>query len=177
MAFTVQNDAGDVASANALISVAYFTDYHTDRGVDLASYTQAQKEAAIVKATSYLDARFAFFGEAISADTAWPRTGVYVNGAEVTGIPLAVKKAVAEYALIALLGTDLWKDPLTDASGRVVEETEVSAGPVSERIKFAVSSGSSGGGAVRPQVPRFPVADAIIYRAKLVLSPSTLVRA
>lgn len=174
MAFTLQNDAGDVVDANALVSVAFFSTYHGDRGVDLSPYEQSAIEAAIVKASSYLDARFSFYGEAISELTAWPRTDVYVNGNAVVGIPLAVERAVSEYALINLLGTDLWADPLVDASGRILEETEVSAGPVSERIKYAVGSTS---GALRPSPPRFPVADAIIYRAKLVFSPSNLIRA
>lgn len=58
----VQDDDGDVADANGYITSAYFTSYHLNRGNDHSAYSADQVKAAIVKATDYIDTRFAFKG-------------------------------------------------------------------------------------------------------------------
>lgn len=174
MAFVVQTDEGDASGANALISVAYFRTYHTDAGVDLTGKTDAQIQTAIVQATRYIDGRFAFVGTAISTNTCWPRSGAYIGRTLITGIPDAIERGVAEYALITLLGTSLYADPLADASGRVVQETESAVGPVSERTVYAVSPAA--GGRIEARPPTFPIADRIIIRSSLTKSSASLVR-
>lgn len=171
MPFTVQNDDGDVAGANALVTVAAFKAYHSDRGIDLSSYEDTQIEASIVKATDYMGARFVWAGEAVSEDTCWPRTNVFVGGIEVTGIPAAVKRACEEYALISLLGTDLWKDPAADANGRIVQSESSSVGPVSKAVTYATPGSRPRGN------PAYPIADKILVRAGLLPSANLVVRA
>lgn len=170
MALIVQNDDGTVASANALISRSFFLNYHAERGVDLGDYEDDATDAAIVQATDYLDARWKFPGAAIGT-TAWPRTGAYVAGETVLGIPSAVKRAVAEYGLIRLLGTDLWADPRADETGRIIQSKTEKVGTIEETVAYA------GGGGARPRLPSFPIADAILLRAGLVGTTPNLMRA
>jgi hypothetical protein len=163
MTFTVQNDAGNVANANALVSIAEFAAYHTDRGVDLTAYSNTQREQAIIRATDYMDGRWAFIGTAISTTTPWPRSDAYVSGAAVEGIPRAIKSACHEYALITLLGTSLWADPAASADGRMVTMERVKAGPVEKETAYSTPGSRPGTN------PSFPVADKIIARAGLIL--------
>lgn len=163
MAFTVQNDAGDVDGANALISLAELAAYHTERGVDLTAYSNTQREQAIVRATDYMDNRWPFIGTAISATTPWPRSDAYVSGVAIEGIPRAVKNACSEYALLTLLGTSLWADPAASSTGRMVTKERVKAGPVEKETEYSVPGSRPG------TTPSFPVADKIIIRAGLIL--------
>ena len=163
MTFTVQNDAGNVAGANAMISLAELAAYHADRGVDLAAYSNTLREQAIVRATDYLDNRWSFIGSAISTTTPWPRTDAYVAAVAVEGIPRAIKNACAEYALLSLLGTSLWADPAASADGRMVTMERVKAGPVEKETSYAAPGTRPG------TTPSFPVADKIIIRAGLIL--------
>lgn len=74
MAVNVQDDAGDVANANAYISVADFKAYHDDRGNSYGT-DDAAIGVAIVRATDYIDTRFQFVGVKNSGTqtTQWPR--------------------------------------------------------------------------------------------------------
>jgi len=140
MAFTLQNDLGNVAGANAYVAAAAFTAYFADRG---ETFTQTQQaiEAAIVKATSYVDMRFVFFGTKLngrSQSTLWPRNAIYdEDGHSVTGVPVEIKNAVFEFAKIALTG-DLNPDQTPDPSNQIVKEKSITAGPVTTTTKYAV---------------------------------------
>lgn len=163
MAFTVQDNNGSVANANAYISLAEFQEYHADRGNSLAAYNDAAQQAAIIRATDYLDQRFRFVGEKRQGrlqTTQWPREDVDdVDGYTVTGIPPEVKEATAEYALRALTAA-LAPDPTRDASGVPILSKSESVGPVSESTTFAA-------GAVF-RMPRYPDADQKLVKAGLV---------
>ena len=101
MAFTLQDDNGLVAGANAYASVSYVRAYLTDRGTDLGAVTDAALEVAIILATQYLDSRYTFLGcrRNNAQDTEWPRREAYDrDGYLINGIPRAVKQAVAELA-------------------------------------------------------------------------------
>lgn len=112
MAFIVQDDAGDVVGANALIDVAYLRSYHADRGNSLGVKTDAQLQQAIVQGTDRLG-DWRFRGVKIGS-TPFPR-----HSAGVDGIPETIKQANAEYALYAL-SAPLYITPTQDATGQVI---------------------------------------------------------
>lgn len=151
MAFTVE-DGTIIADANAYITVQYFRDWFTDRGVsaaatDSGTYTTSAIEAAIIKATDYVDKRFGpkFVGDRYDDDQEleWPRINAYDNRQNyiaTTEIPKYLKRAVAEYSMIALKLTDLL--PLPANSFNTVNpdtgETEVATGGLVQRQKTKV---------------------------------------
>lgn len=89
----------------------------------------AAREAALLRATAYLDGRYRWVG--VLADRSqplgWPRTATDGEGRPLVGIPERLKAACAELALIALT-EDL--APPVDRGGRVVAER---VGPVELR--------------------------------------------
>jgi len=164
MAFTVQNNQGVVDNANAYVDSAYVVTYHADRGLDLSGVNTGDLEAAIVRATDYLDQRFTFVGTPIYSDqtTSWPRSGAKdSNGWLVSGIPLAVKQATAEYANIAL-SKDLSPAPERDPSGQVVAARSEKTGPIEESIRYASAGVFT--------MPKYPKADRILTVRGLVAS-------
>jgi phage gp36-like protein len=123
-----------VAGAESYCTVAETTTYHTNRGNTLWTGTDAVKEAALRKATAYLDGyyRQRFKGQKVYPLTQpleWPRVGVrvvtdqiyydvppsfydsnYSGFLAITTIPQRLKDACCELALRALSGdlaTDL----------------------------------------------------------------------
>lgn len=181
MAFLVQDDLGAVAGANAYIDVAYFKEYHDDRGRADAygTSTDGQIKAAVVMATAYLDGRFQFVGwrqQLGSQTTQWPRFNAVDNDfAYVSGIPPEVKDATAEYALRALPGivsspteNTLAPDPTVSDSGALVNESRVKVGPIEEDVKFSESG--------RYRMPPYPFADMILKKRGLVIMGGTMVR-
>lgn len=152
MAFTVQNDDGDVAGANAYIDVAYLLSYKLDRGVDLSSSDQEVLEAAIVKATDYIDTRFKFVGVPLleTQTTAWPRADVYnYAGVLVEGLPLTIKQVCAEYAHAAIQLGDITPTP-TGQSPFNLSSKARTVGPISTRDTYV---NGSAGGYVLPAIP------------------------
>lgn len=180
MAFTLQNDQGTVAGANAYIDVVYFKGYHDDRGRADAygAATDTQIQAAIVQATWYLDGRFQFIGWRQQSDqsTQWPRYDALDNDYQyVNGVPREVKDATAEYALRALPGivatptsNTLLPDPARSETGAVVQESKQKVGPIEEVVRY------SGGGAY--SMPPYPYADMILKKRGLVVAGGTFVR-
>lgn len=167
MAFTVQTDT-PTAGANAYIAEAFFREYHEDRGTDTTDYDQSAVEAAIIKATQYLDVRFEYVGRRIVSDqsTEWPRNSAWNSrGDLVTGIPLRVKQATAEYALRALTSS-LLADPDRDGTGRAVKSTSETVGPISERIEYADFKGF--------ELPAYPLADQLLISYGLVADTKSI---
>ncbi|HNQ99222.1 MAG TPA: hypothetical protein PKN52_04435, partial [Trueperaceae bacterium] len=121
MAFTVEDGTG-VAGANSLCDVAFADTYHADRAnSSWASSTQAAKEAALIKATDYIEQRFGgrFKGrrEHETQVLSFPRLCLYTrDGVLVTGVPDRLKAAVSEYALKALT-VSLFLEPEVDDRG------------------------------------------------------------
>lgn len=161
MAFSVQDENGSVADANAYIDVTFFTSYHADRAQTYTGDTAAI-QAAIVRATQYLDTRFTFVGYAPSEDqtTQWPRIDARDNNDRYrTGIPREIKNATAEYARIALAAT-LNPTPTRDEYGAAVKSRSSRAGPVSESVSYVE-------GAV-VKMPKYPIADQWLIASGLV---------
>lgn len=109
MSLVVEDGTG-LSTADAYDSLANVDAYHAKRGrTDWAALSSTLREQAIVRATDYIDARFArrFRGERVldGQALAWPRYLAYDNdGFLLTGsnaVPRQIKRAVAEYALIS----------------------------------------------------------------------------
>lgn len=171
MAFIVQTGVDAVDGATAYISVSFFKDYHSTRGVSLTGVTDESIEFAIVKATDYIDTRFSFKGTPKEAEhsLAWPRNCVYDSlGNVFADTPKALKKSCAEYAFIAL-NSELAPTPDYDSTGRAVVEKTEKVGPLLEITRY-----SENGPVFVPK--RFPKIDGILLNSGLVVSGITLVR-
>ena len=101
MALIVE-DGSIVAGANSYLSVADFETYWTNRNVDLSTFTTAEKEAALIIATQFIDYNN-FKGYTVEElqPLQWPRSYVVNrNGYSIESdtIPQAIKDATAEYA-------------------------------------------------------------------------------
>lgn len=160
MAFTVE-DGSIVAGANSLADVAYADTFHADRGDVRWTGDTSAKQAALIRATDWLEKRFAaqFKGQRVDAAQAlsWPRLYAVVHGFELGSdlVPVAIKNAVATYALRALARADIAPDPaLGGGSGAVIEKT-LKAGPAEITTKFAEPGDTPGDEAI----PRIPEGD------------------
>lgn len=135
----IVEDGSVVANANAFVSLETANTYHTLRGNATWTGTDAAKEAAIIKATFYLD-RLRWKGLKTGVDNplAWPRYGEntegwngivspdspYVGVIDEDGynvgtstVPMKVKDACCEMALRFLTGAD--PEPDLDRGGRI----------------------------------------------------------
>lgn len=128
MALIVEDGTGK-ADAESYISVADADTYHTARGNTAWTGATAVKEAALRRATDYLEDVYAARWKGERGDAAqalsWPRGGVTVHGFAVDEdeVPDVVSRACAELALRALSA-----DLLADAGAQVKSET---VGPIS----------------------------------------------
>lgn len=127
-------------TADSYVSVADADAYWAKRTTD--AWTAAlipDKESALVRATSYVDAEYRWRGTkaAPTQALAWPRYDVYVDDwpLDSTIIPRQVKDAVCELALKALAG-ELAADV---APQQVIEQT---VGPITR--KFAPDERNGG---------------------------------
>jgi len=166
MAFVVQNDSGTALGANAYIDVGFFDNYHADRGVDTSGFTETQKQQAIVKATDYVDARFIYVGERQNSyriqTTEWPRLdAIDASQQLVQGIPYVIKRATAEYALLALT-SDLMPAPPSDASQRLVTSKREKVGPIEEETSYSATNAYT--------MPIYPLADRLVLASGLARS-------
>lgn len=133
MSLIVEDGTG-MLDSDAYISVEYADAYFQVRGMTTwAALEESEKEAAIINATDYIGQRFSCFkGELLNENQAlvFPRT-VF------EGIPENLKRATAEYAILAS-ERSLWFIPVIDESGYAVSERKEKVGPIEESIKFAV---------------------------------------
>ena len=170
--FTVQDDVGSVANANAYGTEAEFIQYHEDRG-NTYTATTAQIEAAIVKGSDFLDLAFSFKGykRTSTQTTEFPRRDLYDKaGNLINGIPDVVKEAVFEYAYYLLSGTvtTLAAVPSRSSTGTSVKAERTKAGPIESEIEY-----ESGG---VYSTPVYPLADMKLKKAGLVQSGGNLIR-
>lgn len=120
MAFTVET--GEIVpNANAYVTLVEANDFHTDRGNTGWNGTDAVKQAAIIKATDYIEQTYPemWLGELVEVTQplSWPRSGVENIDEDV--IPERLKQAVCILALEALT-TDL--NPALARGGKVKRE-------------------------------------------------------
>jgi hypothetical protein len=141
-----------VAGAESYISAADATTYHTARGNTLWTGTDAVKEAALRKATAYLDGKYrsrwkGYKVRPVPLDglteqlLEWPRYDVEVSGYlfPCDEIPQRLKDACCELALRALSG------PLADDLNASVRrkkidilETEYAPGTLPGQITYQI---------------------------------------
>jgi hypothetical protein len=141
MPFLVQNDLGDVVGANAYISVEYFKEYHSDRGNSIvdpattAPYTDGQIQGAVVVATDYVDAKPCIVSAPLNEiqATAFPRNPTGYSGLD--GLPEALKRATAEYALAQLKG-GIEAAYGFDELNRYVTSERSKVGPIEEEVTY-----------------------------------------
>ena len=120
---TVEDGTG-LDSANSYVSVEDCNTYHSERGNTAWTGDDTVKEAALIKATQYIDGRYRkrWRGIPISSSQAlcWPREDIYdERDVEIEGIPVRLKYAVCEAALRALTD-DL--NPDLERGGRIKRE-------------------------------------------------------
>lgn len=163
MAFVAEDGTG-LADANSLCDLAFADAYFTDRGIvawTATTVTQAAKEGALIRATDYVEGRWAnrFLGE-IQFDVqalSFPRTGLLINNVSADGtVPIGIKKAVAEYAVRALT-TTLAPDPVVDSSGLLLAGVREKVGPIETETRYQTGAFYSNG-TFRP----YPAADMLI---------------
>lgn len=121
----VAEDGTGKSDANSYISLADAETYFTNRGIPAAwsAATNAEKEAALVSATQFIDANYEWATGVIGSETqalGWPRSGAYDRfGRSIssTVVPPRVEDACCEASLRALSG-----DLLADQTQKVIEE-------------------------------------------------------
>lgn len=164
MPFVVEDGTG-VADANSYADVAFADAYFLDRAnATWAGAVASAKEAALIKATDYMELRFKDRWKGNLAPEAttlsFPRQYLYDRRGELVdfatdGIPTDIKKATVEYALRAL-SADLLPDPTVAESGQAVKRTFDKVGPIETEVEFE-------GGAARPDLIRpYPTADKLL---------------
>lgn len=149
---SLQTDGGTL-DANAYIDKTFFDRYHADRAQTVPTTDRNAINAAIIRATDYLDQRFSYIGrkERREQRTQWPRCDAYdIDDDLVFGVPFEVKEACAEYALIALNGV-LNPTPTRDERGRQVKRVFEKVGPLETEIEYS--------DVTRFEMPRYPIAD------------------
>jgi len=173
MPFTVQNNSGNVAGANAYITSAFFKTYHKDRGTDISAFGTGDIEKAIIRATDHVDSGvgFRYGGQRTGLDqtTQFPRINLE-DESEFTrvGILSEVEEATAEYAFLALT-IDLLPVPDRDSTGQIVQSKSEKVGPISESQVYTV-----GGSFI---LPKYPKADQKLRATGLVVSGRIVRRA
>jgi len=115
----IVEDGTGVTGANALITVAEFTQFALDRSTDITSYSNEQIEGGIVvSSVDYIDSYFLFKGDSITTTQ-----GMQLPTDQVT-INSKIKLACYQAALLSLKGR-LFVDPLDlEVSGQVTLERD-----------------------------------------------------
>ncbi len=125
------------------------------------------QRVAIVLATDYVENLYAhrFHGTKGSAEQGlhFPADGIYDPVAQeaVTGVPVAAKRAIAEYALRARTA-----ELAPDSNGGAVASESKTSGPISKSVSYAAP--------VNPSLRSYPAADRWL---RSLLRPTTAVRA
>ncbi len=160
MAFVAEDGTG-LADANSLCTLAFADGYFEERAVSAWAGSDEDKQAALIRATDYVESRWGRlarnggrFSGTLQFPTvqalSFPRLGIDSDGA----VPAGILKAVAEYALRALLAP-LQPDPVPDAGGRVVSEKTTKVGPIETTVKYEPGTG------LRTMQP-YPAADSLL---------------
>lgn len=193
MAFSFTVEDGDgLPGANSYLSVAEANDYHEGRGNTVwtvSTVTDAMKQAALVRATDYIDKRFGtkFRGwkQTSTQGLQWPRLDAEDNsGYLLQDIPVQLKQATAEYALRSLSLHELTPDPVSPVpeqqhtngytrdmspTGEVVKKTE-RVGTVEETTQYRNVGGSMSAASTSTKsrlvsdynIPEYPAADMLL---------------
>ena len=134
-------------TAKSATAVAYDTAANADayflaRGITTWTGTDAVKESAIIRGADYLDRTYRWLGVKTTQDQSmdWPRGWLNdVDGYPIDAdeIPVGVKQANFEAALLVLTGTEL--EPVLVRGGSVTKSS-VKAGPVSTTKEYSAGA-------------------------------------
>lgn len=117
----VVEDGSGLSTANAYVSEAFVTAFHTDRNnTSWLDFTSPERQAAIIRASEYIDKRFGRrfrgFRKLKEQGLEWPRLDAFDDDgfllSAVDDVPRQIQKACAEYALRAALCGILAPDPI-----------------------------------------------------------------
>jgi len=163
----IVEDGSVVEDANAYVTIAFVDAYHELRAsAEWLNATVAQKVAAIVQATDYVDTRWSFVGSRADDEQVleWPRLNAEDrNGFEQEdNVPLVVQQTVAEYALRALSG-DLLPDPEPDENGKFITLKREKVGPLEEETRYSETVG-------KRYIKPYPKADRRLAQSGLVFT-------
>lgn len=164
MAFIVEDGFG-YEDATSGASVEFANDYFTDRSVLTWTGSLVSKQSALIKATDYVELRFSsrFIGTIefplIPQALSFPRLVKNDLSKIVSlGVPVAYQKAICEYALRALSGTELLPDPVLGTSGQHLAAESHKTGPIEDSFRYQVK----GPGAVVQLLRPYPSADMLL---------------
>jgi hypothetical protein len=136
MAF-IPEDGSIVAGANSYVSLSFADTFHTDRGNTAWTGNNEAKQAALIKATDYIEQVYNGRWKGILVDDAqalsWPRYGA---GPETDEIPTALKQAVCILALESIGGDEL--NPVLD---RAIKREKV--GPLETEFMDGTTRGKT----------------------------------
>lgn len=174
MAFLVEDGTG-IDGANSYASIEFADEFHIDRNnVAWLQLSTMEKQAALIRASDYIDQRFDFIGYKQRREQGldWPRYEAYdQNEFLLPDVPDDVLKGCAEYAIIAS-AEPLFLTPTYDSSGIDIRSTSVVIGPIQEEVTYA--TGSSGSTTDRVVLKQFPIAE--YHFCNLVVSSTGLSR-
>jgi hypothetical protein len=146
VALVVEDGTGR-SDAESYLSVADANTYHGNFGNAAWSGTEAAKEAALRRATRYIDgfyrARWKGFKRLYNQALEWPRYDVYdLSGYFVAtdSVPTGVKQALAEAALRELAEPGSLQPDLE--RGGAIQSESVQAGPVSTSKTYSAGATS-----------------------------------
>lgn len=155
MAFVVEDGTGK-EDANSYASVEFADAYFSDRGITAWTGTVDQKQTYLIRATDYIDGRFANYFSGQRLYTSEPDQALQFPRDAFVGMPATLLKATCEYALRAI-SSALAPDPTYDPSGLQVESTRRKVGPIETETTFAAGSGNT-----RDTIRAYPAADMLI---------------
>lgn len=155
MAFVVEDGTG-ISNSNSYASVDFADSYFADRNQTEWVGTDEIKQAALIRATDYIDVRFSnmFFGEKKLSTQAMSFPRVSDRFPE---MPVALQRACCEYALRALTAK-LLPDPVIDATGQGLERIRERVGPIETETRYQYQ----GPGTVRTILRPYPFADGLL---------------
>ena len=171
--FEIQDGTTPTSTANSYVSLADFDQWIEDRAY-VTTRTDAEKQAALILATEFLDIRFNYKGykKTLDQSTEWPRSDVADKAARlILGVPAAVELATSSYAWIALEQV-LVSTPTPTASGQVLSYERMKVEGGVEEEKHYGNDGQASGGVVE-----YPIGDGHLIRAGLTVNGSDIQRA
>lgn len=137
----IVEDGTGLTNSDSYVSVAEADAYATARNLTKWNGSNANKEAALISATQFIEATYRFKGSILklTQSLSWPRTHVWDSDLRtLEGVPRQIKQATIELAIVALT------QPLV-ASPEVaaIKRKKVKAGSVETETEYAVSGGSN----------------------------------
>ena len=131
-----------LVDSDSYVSVEFADDYFSARGIAGWSDLEVEsKEQALVRATDYIDNIFQWHGKQAKPEQAlrFPRTNLRdFEGNEVSGIPVRLKQAVCDAAVMISGGTELFQTQ--GENGDVVSENITSLSFTYSKTEKAVTS-------------------------------------